>query len=273
VLILPSTNGFLPTACRVNLCTDLPFAVELSCAYDSPVPTEPQTDLPEAHLLEKEEVQEEALLSFPRLPTTKSISREPLYLVLSLTVPISLRSLPASSRPSFPGASSTSSTDCHFSATPIAEPIPRSPSSIIHAKLRSKLYARRLVRLTGCQRLGSPTLCCKSRCTLQAQSTNQSPTAAIACCNSLATPAFFFRQCALQVLSSFGKTDTLITNELPPRATHPIKASVRRYIPHLPRQILPAILAAALETLYNPPRQTLGLNINRTILFAISHPR
>lgn len=66
--------------------------------------TEPQTDLPKAHLLEKEEVQEEALLSFPRrtrLPTTKSISSEPLCHDLSSTVPIYLRSLPASSRSSF----------------------------------------------------------------------------------------------------------------------------------------------------------------------------
>jgi hypothetical protein len=61
--------------------------------------TEPQTDLPEAHLLEKEEVQEKPFFpSFPRrtrLPTTKSISSEPLYHDLSSTVPTYLRSPPS----------------------------------------------------------------------------------------------------------------------------------------------------------------------------------
>lgn len=148
----------------------------------------------------------EALLSFPRrtrLPTTKSISSEPLYHHLSSTVPIYLRSPPSQPQVGLhlPGTS-TSSTACQFFRKPIAEPIPRSPSSIIHARLRSKLYPRRLVRVTGCRRLGSPTLSCESRCTLQAQSTNQSPTAAIIAC-LLGHPCFFLRQSALEVLSSF----------------------------------------------------------------------
>jgi hypothetical protein len=208
--------------------------VELCCAYDSPVPRRsPRTICQKAHLLEKEQVQEEALLSFPRhtrLPTTKSISREPLYQDLSSTVPTSLHSLPASSRSSFLRHHHLDiiQPPANFSARPIAEPIPRSPSSIIHARLRSKPDLRRLVRLTGSHRLGSPTLSCKSRCTSQAQSTNQLPTAAIACCNSLATPAFFFDsllQKCCRHLALPQDNQALKTNGLPPSRfgeTHPI---------------------------------------------------
>jgi hypothetical protein len=175
--------------------------------------TEPQNDLPKAHLLEKEEVQEEALLSFPRrvrLPTTKSISREPLCQHLSSTVPIQYLCAPSQPRVGllFPVTTSTSSsTACHFSARPIAEPIPRSPSSIIHARLRSRPDLRRLVRLTGCHP-PSPRL---THAFLQEPLHLASPideSIADCCCycllQLLGHPCLFLRQPAPEVLSSFG---------------------------------------------------------------------
>jgi hypothetical protein len=137
----PSTNGFSPLPAGTIFLHGSAFCCGTVLRVRSPGPqTEPQNDLPKAHLLEKEEVQEEALLSFPRrlrLPTTKSISREPLYQHLSSTVPISLCSLPP---PSLESVFIPPSPPRHHHQPPAIFPQDRlqSPSRVPHHRLSTR---------------------------------------------------------------------------------------------------------------------------------------
>jgi hypothetical protein len=269
----PSTNGVSP------LPAGTIFARICLLLWNCLARTIPQSpdgapdDLPKAHLLEKEEVQEEALLPFPRLPTTKSISSEPLYQDLSSTVPIYLRSLPASSRSSFARhlldiinrLPVFPQTDCRaHPAFPIIDYPRETPIEAIsetpcptdwlpsprltHAFLQEPLH------------LASPidesiADCCY--CLLQL----------------LGHPCFFLRQPAPEVLSSFGTSARHPGTDNQPTPSVEKFITVRRYIPHLPRQILPASLAASLETLH-PLGRLSGLTpVELSILLAISHPR
>jgi len=155
-------------------------------------PTEPQSDLLEAaHLFEKEEVQEDNNVCLSLHPSATHNKLSTLYQHLSSTVPISLPSLPASVNDSVfisPSPLWTPSTACHFSANRL-----QSPSRVSNHRLSTRDSDLSQIRhalsdLTGCRRLGSPTL----SCTLQHHSTNQLPNTALACCNSLASPAFSF---------------------------------------------------------------------------------